>query len=130
MLASALYNVHNLPPVAKDLISCAMFVLACYRHKSRESLQVAQAMIGPLEHLVRADVEARSTVTPDADGEVGDTVTSKDNAGKKIIPTEQTEKWLKWSLDSIDSAFSVVNGTRAEWLALWQAKDLGVPTKN
>lgn len=102
LTVSALYEVYGLPPIAQDLVSCAMLVSACYKHGSKASLNVANALVPHLEQML--------TRTKPMDGPA----TEK--------PRDKSQAWLKWTLKKIDKALFVRDGSRAEWMKSWREK--------
>lgn len=104
MTASALYGVYELPSIADDLPSCAMFVSACLKHNSPESLLVAEAMKGRLRELLEETKEGKMKVSPDP---------LERNKDKSKV-------WVMWSLKKVDKAIYKRKGKREAWLKVWR----------
>lgn len=109
MTVSALFNVYSLPPISQDLISCSMLVSTCYRHNSKESIQVADALVPHLQEMVKKTKPIKVS----------------DNAMEKAL--NKPNVWVKWSLKKVDRALFVKNGERADWLSVWRAKSGHIP---
>ncbi|KAF8885348.1 hypothetical protein BD779DRAFT_1427135, partial [Infundibulicybe gibba] len=90
--ASALYRVYSLPPVAQDLVSCAMLVSACFKHGTKDSLSVATALTPHLEQLLKAQKPLKVS----------------ENSTEKAL--DKPRVWLKWSLKKIDKALFAQTG--------------------
>ncbi|KAF9456964.1 hypothetical protein BDZ94DRAFT_1274410 [Collybia nuda] len=101
---SALYNTYNLRPVAQDLASCAMFVAACFKHNSKDSIKVANALVPHLQAML-GKVRALPVST---------------NSTEKAL--NKPNVWIKWALKKVDKALFVRNGQREEWLRDWRMK--------
>ncbi|KAF8635774.1 hypothetical protein AX17_003861 [Amanita inopinata Kibby_2008] len=103
--ASALYSVYSLTPIAQDLVSCSMLVSACFKHNSKDSLKVANALVPHLRRMV----QQTGPVSVGAPTE------------KKA--TEKSQAWLQWTLRKVDKALFAQNDTRAEWLRDWRTRN-------
>ncbi|KAF4564008.1 hypothetical protein EYR36_003257 [Pleurotus pulmonarius] len=103
--AASLYSVYSLPPIAQDLPSCSMLVHACYKHNSKHSLQVADALVPRLRTLL----ESRPPLQV-----------------KKESPRlaqDPSPKWLLSSLKQLDQVLYERNGRKAEeWLRTWRSQ--------
>ncbi|KAF8960433.1 hypothetical protein BDZ97DRAFT_1665763 [Flammula alnicola] len=82
MIATALYPVYNLPPVSEDLASASMVAAACYKHKTPESLSVAEALRPKINAMLE---QVQISQAPD-------------HASKK------KNKWIAWSLQRANKA--------------------------
>ncbi|KAG5652696.1 hypothetical protein H0H81_004081 [Sphagnurus paluster] len=105
MTAAALYDVYDLPAVSDDLISCAMLMSACFKHNSKDSLVVANALVPHLQELLTATEPAKA-----------------ETEGPVRSPQEKQNAWVKWALKKVDKALFVQNGQRVDWLSVWREK--------
>ncbi|RDB17449.1 hypothetical protein Hypma_001597 [Hypsizygus marmoreus] len=109
MTASALYDVYGLPPIAKDLVSCSMLMSACYKHNSKDSLKVANALVPHLEKLLKH------------------TKPIEVSKGPTVNVLQKPVVWMKWALKKVDKALFATTGQRADWLSAWRAKSGHIP---
>ncbi|KAJ8506904.1 hypothetical protein ONZ45_g10645 [Pleurotus djamor] len=111
--AASLYSVYSLPPIAQDLSSCTMLVHACLKHGSKDSLQVANALIPRLKDLL-------TTLPP----------LQIDKRSPKLAQ-DPSPLWLMSSLTQLDQVLYERNGRKAEdWLRTWRAQSGYIqPTK-
>lgn len=80
-----------------------MIVSACFKHNTKDSLSVANALTPHLERMLK-------TQEPLA--------VSTDHMLKAL---DKPKVWLKWSLKKVDIALLKTTGARAEWLSQWRA---------
>jgi hypothetical protein len=102
--ASALYSIYSLTPVSQDLASCAMFISACFKYNSKDSVKVANALVPHLQELLK-------NTKP---------ITVSANPTEKAL--NKPNVWIKWALKKVDKALFVKNGQREEWLKAWRVK--------
>ncbi|PFH47898.1 hypothetical protein AMATHDRAFT_151051, partial [Amanita thiersii Skay4041] len=106
--ASALYSIYSLTPIAQDLVSCSMIVSACFKHNSKDSLQVAHALVPHLQRLLK---------------QTKPTSANNKKEATKEKPVDKSQAWLQWTLKKIDRALFVQNHARAEWLRDWRMRN-------
>ncbi|KDQ22154.1 hypothetical protein PLEOSDRAFT_1098246 [Pleurotus ostreatus PC15] len=103
--AASLYSVYSLPPIAQDLPSCSMLIHACYKHNSKHSLQVAEALVPRLRTLL----ESRPPL--------------KVKKESPRLAQDPSPKWLLSSLKQLDQVLYERNGRKAEeWLRTWRSQ--------
>ncbi|KAF5383060.1 hypothetical protein D9615_004823 [Tricholomella constricta] len=105
MTAAALYDVYQLPAVSEDLVSCSMLMSACFKHNSKDSLKVANALAPQLEELLKHEKPRMEKVE-----------------GPVTSPTQKPAVWMKWALKKVDKALFVQKGDRVDWLSVWREK--------
>lgn len=106
VLLMALRNVYNLPPISNDLVSCAMFVSACFKAGTPESLVIARALIPPLQTLLKK-VSPRSLKYPPR--------------GQRTQAADREKVWLTWTLTKIEKALKT-QGEEWKWLRQWRQR--------
>jgi hypothetical protein len=111
--ATALYASHNLPPVYKDLPSCALLLSACLKHletlegkKRKDAEELVEALVPELrKRLAR----------------------SKPMANSRDVRDKTLRGWLKGVLTEVD-AFLRAKGQPRMWLEVWMVRSRFVPS--
>ncbi|KAG5643967.1 hypothetical protein DXG03_009318 [Asterophora parasitica] len=114
MTAAALYDVYGLPAVSEDLVSCSILMSACFKHASKDSLKIANALVPQLEELLKLKKPRVAKVE-----------------GPVTSPKQKPAIWTKWALKKIDKALFVQKGERVDWLNVWREKSghIAAPSK-
>ncbi|OCH91122.1 hypothetical protein OBBRIDRAFT_812332 [Obba rivulosa] len=102
MLLVALWNVYKLPPIASDLVSCALLMSTCFKHGSKESLLIANEMLPYLQKLL-GEAEPWTLRYPES----------------RIQQPEKEKAWLTWTLTKIEKALGK-QGVEHSWLTQWR----------
>ncbi|KZT67096.1 hypothetical protein DAEQUDRAFT_714002 [Daedalea quercina L-15889] len=102
---AALFGVYRLPPISSDLICCAMFAAACFKHHTTQSLTVARQILPQLKELL--------TKTDPKEMEL-----PKDGRGWVKIEAKEKE-WLARSLANVEEALGKEEGEYS-WLSRWR----------
>ncbi|TFK71592.1 hypothetical protein BDN72DRAFT_837489 [Pluteus cervinus] len=109
MTASALYGVYGLTPVAQDLVSCSMMIVACWKANTKESNEVARALVPSLKSLLEAP-------------EQSSTSSATSTLPSLWVPAHAA--WMKWTLKKVDKVLSIQNnGKREAWLVDWRVRN-------
>ncbi|KAF8327994.1 hypothetical protein F5887DRAFT_1009452 [Amanita rubescens] len=110
----AKYNLKLTLPGARQLlhslhvehsIDKVIAASALYSHNSKDSLQVARALVPHLERMM------------------GETKPSSENSTPPAKNVDRPQAWLQWTLKRIDKALAVENKSRAEWLRDWRLRN-------
>ena len=105
MTVAALFGVYKLPPISYDLISCAMFVAACLKQHTAQSLVIAREMLPQLKELL-AKTSPNEMELP--------------STGPEWVKVEAKEKgWAARSLAYIEQALAKEEGDHS-WLSKWR----------
>lgn len=105
MTVAALFGVYKLPPISSDLISCAMFVAACLKHHTAQSLVIAREMLPQLKELL-AKTSPNDMELP--------------TSGPGWVKVDAKEKgWAARSLAYIEQALAKEEADHS-WLSKWR----------
>lgn len=101
--AVALYPIYNLPPVTEDLVSSALFLNACMRSGTPESLEAAALMVPAFKKLLLST--PRTLVAP--------------SRSSRSLPAAKANIWLKWSLKRLNQDLAR-RGENVDWMLEWR----------
>lgn len=101
----ALHNIYQLPPISRDLVSCSMFVSACFRAGTEQSLTVAHATLPALRKLLQ-DVDPVAMAYP---------------TRRRISVQDKEKAWLRWTLERIQKSLEKSNEP-FDWLQVWRQR--------
>lgn len=80
MVATALFPVYNLPPIAEDLPTATMVSAACYKHGSPQSIELAENLRPFINVMLR-----KANIAKAAD-----------------LESAKMNKWVAWSLHKLN----------------------------
>ncbi|KAG6908510.1 hypothetical protein DXG01_004362 [Tephrocybe rancida] len=92
MTAAALYDVYQLPAVSEDLVSASLVASACFKHNTKDSMNVANVIVPQIQTLLK-------TAHPHQLG-----IRAQKKKAAPVMFAEKPSVWMKWAIGKIDKA--------------------------
>ncbi|KAI0795646.1 hypothetical protein C8Q75DRAFT_888841 [Abortiporus biennis] len=113
---SALWNIYKLPPISEDLVSCSMLAYVCFKHGSKQSLTVANALVPSLQTLLEKNKPEEWRLGKGHKERAQDIFKQRD--------------WVALTLSTVEENLKA-QGVEVDWLSKWreaQRTTIAAPT--